>query len=134
MSHSTLQANFNQMAVDPLDVLIIKLVFALAFACVLSGALICVLNYGANTTVKIFGIEWSTTSAGIAIVAIGVFTAYLAVKIVLKNRREREVLRRNRLDAMRVARSKTKRSTTTLSRRSQAPCSAKGIRPGLDQA
>jgi hypothetical protein len=134
MSHGTLQANFNQMAVDPLDVLIIKLVFALAFACVLSGALMCVLNYGANTTDKIFGIEWSTTSAGIAIVAILVFTAYLAVKIVLKNRREREVLRRNRLDAMRVARSKTKRSTTALSRRSQAPCSAKGIRPGLDQA
>jgi hypothetical protein len=109
MSHSTLQANFTQLTVDPLDALIIKLFFSLAFACVLSGALMCVLNYGANTTVKMFGIEWSTTSAGIAIIAIGVFTAYLAVRIVLKNRREREVLRRNRRTAMRIARSKARR-------------------------
>jgi hypothetical protein len=45
----------------------------------------------------------------------------------------RQIIPKNRLDAMRVARSKAKRSTTALSRPSQAPRSAKGIRLGLDQ-
>ena len=110
MSHHRLRTNSNKMAGDPLDELIIKLFFSLAFACVLTGALMCVLNYGANTTVKIFGIEWSTTSAGIAIIAIGIFTAYLTVKIVLKNRRELELHKRNRRGVMRAAGSKARRS------------------------
>jgi hypothetical protein len=98
------------MAGDSLDELIIKLFFALAFVCVLSGTLLCLLNFGANTTVKIFGIEWSTTSVGIAFVAIGVFTPYLAVRIVLKNRREIERNKRIRRTALRVARSKPRKS------------------------
>jgi hypothetical protein len=109
MSHSTIQAN--TIVVDPLDELIIKMFFGLRFACVLSGTLLCLLNFGANTTVKIFGKEWSTTSAGIAFVAIGVFTAYLAARIVLKNRRETKRQKQSRRTAVRAARSKARRST-----------------------
>ena len=112
MSHNTLRTDSNKVAVDPLHGLIIKMFGSIAFACVLSGGMACLLNFGAKTIFKLFGIELSTTSVGIAFVAIGVFTAYFAVKIVLNNRRDLEQLRRrNRSRLMRVARSKARKST-----------------------
>jgi hypothetical protein len=109
MSYNIIRANSNKIAVDPLHGLIIKMFGSLAFACVVSGGLTCVLNFGAKTGLDIFGIHMTTTSVGIAFMAIGVFTAYFAVRIVLKSRRDLEQLRRNRRTLTRVARSKARR-------------------------